>query len=91
MCRIPAISRAPLARIRSLIENSFPVQGPRLFNSLPVELRNFQGSFLSFKSKLDEFLAKVVDKPQTPGYHQPAASNSIVAQLAQMKADGIHP
>ena len=89
LCRIPTISRAPTAKIRNQIENSFAVQAPKLFNSLPADMRKFQGSFPVFKSKLDKFLSKVPDKPCTPGYHQPAASNSIVAQLAQMRAEGI--
>ena len=89
LCRIPTISRAPLNRIKSMIENSFAVQGPKLFNCLPAELRNVQGSLLEFKGKLDKFLNKVIDKPCTPGYHQPATSNSIINQLAQMRADGI--
>ena len=48
----------------------------------------FQGSFLTFKRKLDKFLNQVCDKPCTPGYHQPATSNTLIAQLAQMRADG---
>ena len=88
LCRVPAISRAPSGKIRTLIENSFAVQGPKLFNCLPAELRNIQGSILAFKASLDKFLLKVSDKPCTPGYHQPATSNSIINQLAQMRADG---
>ena len=90
LCRVPAISRASRAKIRNLVEHSFAVQGPKLFNCLPVEMRNFQGSLLAFKSRLDKLLGQVIDKPCTPGYHQPAVSNSIIAQLAQMRADGMY-
>ena len=72
-----------------MVENSFAINGPKLFNCLPAELRNLQGSLAQFKGKLDQFLGKVKDKPSTPGYHQPATSNSIINQLAQMRADGI--
>ena len=89
LCRIPSISRSSSAKIRSIIEHSFAVNGVKLFNSLPPNLRNFQGKFATFKLKLDKVLSQVYDKPCTPGYHQSAASNSIVAQLAQMRADGI--
>ena len=89
LCRIPPISRASTAKVRNMVENSFSIRAPMLFNSLSPELRNFQGSFPAFKAKLDRFLGRVTDRPCTSGYHQPAVSNSIVAQLAQMRADGI--
>ena len=91
LCKIPSYSRATTAKVRNMIENSFAIRGPRLYNCLPAELRNFQGSFPTFKSKLDKFLLRIYDKPCTPGYYQPTASNSIIAQLAQMRADGMYP
>ena len=89
LCRVPTISRASTAKIRNMVENSFAVQGPKLFNCLPSEIRNFRGSFLAFKTKIDKFFNKVNDQPCTLGYHQSAASNSLIAQLAQQRADGI--
>ena len=88
LCRIPAISRSSKNKVKTMVENSFAVQGPKLFNCLPAELRNIQGSLMAFKVKFDQFLNKLNDKPCTPGYHQPATSNSIIAQLAQRRADG---
>ena len=38
-CRIPSISRSPSAKIRRLAENSFAVNGAKLFNQLAPELR----------------------------------------------------
>ena len=89
LCRVPSISFGSTARIRNLVEHSFAIQAPKLFNCLPSELRNFQGSFPAFKARLDKFLLRVYDRPCTPGYHQSAASNSLISQLAQMRADGI--
>ena len=89
MCRIPAINTHATSRTKNLVEKSFPVQGPRLFNCLPAQVRNFDGSFESFKSQVDKFLTIIPDQPCTTGYHQSVTSNSIVAQLAQMRADGI--
>ena len=89
LCRIPIVSRSPSAKIRSMVECSFAVNGAKLFNCLPSQLRNHQGSFDSFKYRLDKLLEKIHDKPCTPGYHQSAPSNSIGAQLDQMRADGI--
>ena len=89
LCRIPIVSRSPSAKIRSMVECSFAVNGVKLFNCLPSQLRNHQGSFDSFKCRLDKLLEKIHDKPCTPGYHQSAPSNSIGAQLDQMRADGV--
>ena len=89
LCRVPSISRSPSAKIRKIIDNSFAVNGVNLFNCLPPNLRNYKGTLATFKTKLDNILLQIPDKPCTPGYHQSAPSNSIVKQLAQMSADGI--
>ena len=90
LCRVPSVSRATRAKIINQVEHSFAIQGPKLFNCLPAEIRNFHGAFPAFKAKLDKFLAQVTDQPRIAGYHQPAASNSIIDQLAQMRADGVY-
>ena len=43
---------------------SFIVRGPELFNSLPTDLRNYEGSMDSFKAHLDSFLELVEDSPR---------------------------
>ena len=49
-CVIPRIERCSTARVRSLRENSFPINGARLFNILPRSIRNLSGTTLdSFK------------------------------------------
>ena len=45
-------------KIRQRIEASFSVMAPQLFNSLPSEIRDFQGSMNGFKVKLDRFSRK---------------------------------
>ena len=60
-----------------------------LYNALPAELRNFDGSVDTFKRNLDKFLAKIVDKPCISGYQQPASSNSILTQLSVLRAAGV--
>ena len=87
--RVPAISISSTAKVRNMIEHSFAIQGPKLFNALPPELRNFQGAVDSFKSKLDKMLRRIYDKPCLPGYFQSSCSNSIIMQMQQMRADGI--
>ena len=52
-----------LMRYRTLREKSLTVEGPRLYNSLPMSLRNHCGTYESFKATLDTFLKIVPDKP----------------------------
>ena len=76
-----------LSRFQSLRYSSFGVVGPRLFNVLPVNIRNISGCTVeTFKLHLDRFLATVPDEPQVRGYTamRRAESNSLLhmAQLA---------
>ena len=84
--RSPLMGGAP-PRIATLRENSFAVVGPKLFNCVERETREFEGEFDGFKRKLDKFLSKIPDKPSLPHYTQTARSNSIIDQVAQMRLD----
>ena len=86
MCRIPAVNTAAVARVQTLKEDSFIVHGPRLFNAIPRELREFSGTLYTFKVKLDRYLKSVPDKPALPHYVQSAAGNGLLEQLAQQRA-----
>ena len=67
-------------KIQTLRENSFQVVGPKLFNSLPANIRNkSKCSIDDFKFVLDQFLSKIPDEPKVPGYI-PAASNQYSGQ-----------
>ena len=89
LCNIPPINRLSMGKYKSLKDESLAVLGPKLFNSIPSELRNESLSLNSFKYKLDKFLSKIWDKPALPNYHQPGRSNSILSQLAVMKRNRI--
>ena len=89
LCIIPPLNMQTSAKIRTMIETSFAVRGPKLFNSITDDLRNYNGTVLSFKNKLDKFLARIPDQPCLPDYPQPVTSNSIPDQLAHMRACGI--
>ena len=78
-----------LSSITSMIEASLSVRGPNLFNRLPINLRNFNGSVNAFKHRLDIFLKCIPDRPSLPGYQQSAPSNSIIDLLATLRAAGI--
>ena len=88
-CIIPSINTVSPASVASIVESSFPVRGPRLFNALPPDLRNFNGSTLSFKAKVDKFLLNVPDQPCMPGYQQAAPTNSIIDQLRILRGAGV--
>ena len=82
LCKIPPVNTRATCRMKSIVDASFAVQGPRLFNCLPKHIRDHNGSFESFKSRLDKFLKSVPDKPIIPGYSQQVAqNNSLVCQI----------
>ena len=90
LLRVPPLNMRSAARIRTLVEGSFSVRAAKLFNCLSPELRNFEGTVEAFKAKLDAFLNLLPDKPQFPGYHQRALSNSICDQIDVLRNDGIY-
>ena len=50
-------------RHRTLREKSLLVEGPRLFNCLPRQLRDHTGTYKGFKAVLDKFLSIIPDEP----------------------------
>ena len=79
-CRVPSLNTRATAHMRTLKENSFSVNGPRLFNMMPRGLRDHVTSLCSFKRKLDNFLATVVDDPMVVG------GNSLLVQVPLERA-----
>jgi ribonuclease P/MRP protein subunit RPP40 len=64
---------------RNLRSNSFQAAGPRLFNALPVSIRDFNGSPETMKKLLDKFLQSAPDHPIVPGGSLPEPLNQITA------------
>ena len=86
-CDIKQI-RGRTAKVRSLIYNSLPNYGARLFNCLPKHIRDMTGTNVDkFKRTLDNFLCCVPDEPGVPGYIQlrQAMSNSLTDQVLCLK------
>ena len=80
-CKVPHIRTTAPCRIRTIRYNSMGVNGPRVFNSLPLILRNTSGcSVGSFKRALDKHLSAVPDEPRVPGLikHCSRGSNSLI-------------
>ena len=85
-CAVPRLLPGGRAAIQTLREQSFQVDGPRLFNALPKSIRELKGSQEEFKEALDTFLMTVPDHPRM-GSQVPEAvdqrtgrqSNSLLA------------
>ncbi|KAK3857734.1 hypothetical protein Pcinc_036032 [Petrolisthes cinctipes] len=90
LCHIERIYPRANARIKTLKENAFSVRAPLIFNALPRYLRESTEHLDGFKNQLDKFLRTIPDQPKLPHYHLSAASNSIIDQLAQRRADGLY-
>ena len=85
-CKIPPLNSRALTSVKTIKESSFLVHGPRLFNELPKNLREYGGSPAGFKSRLDDWLETIPDQPNLPHYHQAASGNSLLQQAAQIRA-----
>ena len=91
MCDIPQIKVNSRKAIQTLRENSFQVNGPRLFNCLPKKIRNKRRcSVEEFKAELDIFLETIPDEPRYDRYIPAACnqgtarpSNSIIDQYSK--------
>ena len=82
MVRIPSLRGSRMA-VRTLRERSFSTEAPRIFNSLPIQLREHRGSLATFKGALDTLLAGIPDTPLSDSRatfatnHLGAPSNSL--------------
>ena len=83
-CCVPTLSATPPTYIQSIRFSSFAFRGPRLFNTMPPEVRNMTGCSLDvFKQAVDRALSRVPDEPLAPGLTQRRAeSNSLLHQTA---------
>ena len=88
-CTIPRVETSAPHRVKKLLYASLPVRGQRLFNSLPIEVRNVtRCSVENFKCILDRYLQTVPDEPQIPGYisQRRADTNSLLDMARMAKA-----
>ena len=73
---IPPLSKTSSQRNQSLYDKSFAVQGPKLWNKIPPEIKAAK-SFDLFKCSLSNFLCLIPDNPPVAGYSC-SWSNSLV-------------
>ena len=67
---IPPKKRSSSAANQNLFDQSFAVQGPVLWNTMPHQLNTIQ-DLEHFKSKLTKFMLSIPDKPPIKGYSRP--------------------
>ncbi|KAK3876172.1 hypothetical protein Pcinc_019021 [Petrolisthes cinctipes] len=90
-CERWSVPTGASVRVKSLLTASLGYNGPRMFNSLPQDIRNKTGcSVHNFKKELDKFLKTLPDEPPVQGYtvNCRAASNSIPDQMDLLRRDG---
>ena len=66
-------------------ECSFAVNGPRLFNSIPKNIREYIGSPDSFKKRLDNFLLAIPEVPVLLGQPQATNCNSLNSSVVVLR------
>ena len=76
LAAIPNCRSGRLESIKTLKENSFTSEGPKLFNALPRCIRDCTGSKESFKTLLDSFLELIPDQPLGKASEKPGAFNN---------------
>ena len=74
-CRLPTVNHRVPTRL--LLEHSFTVNGARVFNSLPKEIRGYDGPLNDFKAKIDAYLVGIHDRPYLPQYYISVLSNRL--------------
>ena len=93
--KVPKRDNKASTNIKNLRENFFTTTGPKLFNSMPLEVRNFstdgENKVLSFKNNLDKYLSFIPDQPHVIGIQsrRPAATNSIMDQIFYRRPSNI--
>ena len=70
LCKVPPVNTKTPLRIQTIKENTLAVRGPRIFNSLPKNVREKSDIKVeTFKIALDKYLATLRDEPPIPGYY----------------------
>ena len=68
---VPCLS-GTRAAVQSLRDRHLNIEGPRLYNLIPVVLRDLSLTLESFKAGLDQWILACPDCPATGGRHHPA-------------------
>ena len=86
---MPSMKRNGRKAIHTLREQSFQINGPRLFNCLPKVLRNMNKCQDDFKAALDKYLTSVPDQPRI-GSLIPQATDQLTGRQSNSLLAWIH-
>ena len=76
-CKVPSVKVSAPARIQNIRFNSLSINGPRIFNSLPQNIRDIsECSPEAFKRALDRYLRSVPDEPRVKNMTPYCSRNS---------------
>ena len=79
------VASAP-AVVRRARETTLGVKGAKLFNLLPISIRNIDSDNVeTFKAELDKFLSLVPDQPTIAGQARAAETNSLLHQIPLLR------
>ena len=92
MCYYKVPERTGGETIKTVAFNSFTCRAPRLFNRMPLEIREIKrvpqlsttANILRFKSRLDKYLSCITDKPLINGYPH-CGDNSLLQRVADWR------
>ena len=86
-CLVPSVASSSSHRIKSIRFASLPYKGPRLFNSVPQQIRNLTNCDLTtFKGALDKFLSTLPDQPLIPSMTKyKICDNSVVDWVSRQR------
>ena len=89
LVNIKPINTSSSARVISIREGSFMINGPKLFNALPPVLRDISNCSVDvFKSHLDKFLMGIPDEPICDNL-KPNVINQVTGRFSNSLIDQI--
>ena len=84
LCTVKEIPASTPTQVKKAIEASLAVKGSKLFNILPLEIRNISSDkVIDFKRALDHYLTTVPDEPTIDEQGRAAETNSLLHQIPQ--------
>ena len=80
-----SVQKSSPAAVRKARECSLSIRGARIFNLLPVDIRNHDSNQVdTFKAIHDIYLSKLPEQPSIGGRSRAADTNSLLHQIPLM-------
>ena len=82
LAQVSNVCNSAPSSVRRARESSLSVKGSKLFNILPIDVRNYNSTNVNgFKHLLDNFLSLTPDQPTIHGQPRAARTNSLLDQI----------